>query len=418
VDRVFESFAHYLSYGATDQQTARRLSGSYTGLLVPGTVAAFQRAGTGGFVLTLSATSASPEYVIDSRFPLFQQRLRSPKRSHEALADLLGAPELVQSNRDPEPDDFTQDLIGRVARGWYDFNTGYMQIAQKSFDKYAKRLGEEIQPTNTKAPRYILPPYLIATKDEPRWWDVSSDLYTATRALGDESRFVRVVATDRAALLESELPRVDDERVAVWVSDLNELTTSAADLARYGRAIRDASGRGIQVFALYGGFYSVLLRRAGLRGSSHGIGYGESRAWVELPQSGPPPARYYMPMLHRYVSQDLAYQLWARNPALAECPCRACDGEAPISLDYQQLMEHSVLCRAGEIVEWSELSYRSMRRRLRADYNTFAEEVGNMALPPGIASQARKSYEHLPTWMGALRILRDEEDVLNQEEDE
>ena len=66
-------FEHYLTYGATDQQTVRRLPGQFTGLMIPGTVAAFQREGTGGFALTLSATEAQTPYVIDPRFPLFQQ---------------------------------------------------------------------------------------------------------------------------------------------------------------------------------------------------------------------------------------------------------------------------------------------------------------------------------------------------------
>lgn len=46
-------FEHYLAYGATDQSTVRELAGKFTGLIVPGTVAAFQREGTGGFVLSV-----------------------------------------------------------------------------------------------------------------------------------------------------------------------------------------------------------------------------------------------------------------------------------------------------------------------------------------------------------------------------
>src|SRR2546430_165765 len=97
---MFDSFAHYLSYGATDQQTARELTGFYDGLLVPGTVAAFQADGTRGFVLTLSALRRT-RYVIDPRFPLFQQRLGAPKKSHESLALLFGVPDLVLRTADP-----------------------------------------------------------------------------------------------------------------------------------------------------------------------------------------------------------------------------------------------------------------------------------------------------------------------------
>jgi hypothetical protein len=86
---MFSGFNHYLSYGSTDQQTMRELSGLYDGLLVPGTIAAFQAEGTKGFVLSLSARSGEP-YVIDSRFPLFQGALPKAKKSHIMLAAILG----------------------------------------------------------------------------------------------------------------------------------------------------------------------------------------------------------------------------------------------------------------------------------------------------------------------------------------
>jgi hypothetical protein len=79
---MFDLFSHYVSYGATDQETIRELTGAIDGrwcVLVPATVAAFQQQGTGGFILTLSATAEAPNYVIDPRFPLFQHR-SAPRR--------------------------------------------------------------------------------------------------------------------------------------------------------------------------------------------------------------------------------------------------------------------------------------------------------------------------------------------------
>jgi hypothetical protein len=97
-------------------------------------------------------------------------------------------------------------------------------------------------------------------------------------------------------------------------------------------------------FALYGGFFSVMAGTVGLVGSSHGIGYGEYRAWPELPRSGPPPARYYLRQLHRYIAQEDAQRLWMADRNLASCPCNQCMGRAPIELEYHDLMRHSVEC--------------------------------------------------------------------------
>lgn len=397
------SFSHYLSYGATDQQTARRLAGSYDGLLVPGTIAAFQRAGTGGFVLTLSATKASPDYMIDPRFPLFQQKLPTPKRSHEALAEIFGSPELVRST-DPVPTDFDADLIERVARGWVEFNSGYSQEALKSFDKYAQRLGEPVEPTNQRGPTAILPPYLIARAGSSDWWDVSKELFSATRATSSAT-MIRVVAAESPGVLTNCLAEVIDERVAIWVSGLNELTSSSEDLHGYGAAIAGASAKGTATFALYGGFFSVLLRAFGLGGSSHGIGYGESRSWVELPKSGPPPARFYLPRAHRYVSQDFAYQLWARSRPLAQCDCAVCNGGSPLGLVYQELMEHSVLCRAKEIADWAPRNPHEIAGALGLEHRRFESELAELVLPPALVGQSERLLAHLPRWATAIGLL-------------
>jgi hypothetical protein len=399
---VFDTFAHYLAYGATDQQTARDLAGVYDGLLVPGTVAAFQREGTGGFVLTLSATAAAPDYVIDPRFPLFQQALIAPKKSHEALAELLDDPSLVRANA-PRPEDFPSDRIQRLADAWINFNHGYSATTLSKFDKYAARLGEEIERDTVKGPAHILALYVIASGLNDPWWAVARQLFEACNA--NDARSIRVVAANEAQHLDSLLIEVDDDRVAVWVSGLEELMLPTNDLATYARAIRDAADRGQELFALYGGFFHVLLGGLGLRGASHGIGYGEYRVWRELPQSGPPPSRYYLRRVHRYVSQELAYQLYMRDRALVECACAECRGEPPIALDYHALMRHSVRVRSEEINRWSDLAPDDAAEMLEDEYESFKRGIRALRLPAFLATPAERSYDHMPRWVDALRTV-------------
>jgi hypothetical protein len=399
---MFEHFSHFIAYGATDQQTARALSDVYDGLLVPGTVAAFQREGTGGFVLALSATEVAPSYVIDPRFPLFQQGLAAPKKSHEALAELLGDPGLVQPNG-PVPADFPPDRTDRLARAWVDFNHGYSTATLSKFDKYAERLGEPVEPETVKDPAYVLALYLIASGATDPWWEVSRRIFDQSCA--HDADVVRVIAAAEARHLAPLLTEVDDERVVVWVSGVEELMLPAGELAIYAQAIRDAAARGQELFALYGGFFHVLLGGVGLRGASHGIGYGEYRIWRELPQSGPPPSRYYLRRVHRYVSQEFAYQLYLRDRSLVECQCAECNGEPPIALDYHALMRHSVRVRAEEISDWSAYDPGSAADRLEAEHDAFKLGVGATRLPPFLVQQAERSYEHLPRWIEALRLI-------------
>ena len=297
-----EHFSHFLSFGATDQQTVIALADQIDGLLVPGTIAAFQRDGTGGFVLSLSAATSSLKYLIDPRFPLFQQKLETPKRSHELLAELLGAPELVQTQADPRPEDFSPTLISTVTQSWVDFNLAYSSTANSKFDKYAKRLGEEPKVEDARPPDAILAPYLISNGEGDAWWELSKQLFDGTvRAGGDTANCVRVIAASSPGTLEAHALSVPDANLVIWVSGLDEMRSGALELAQYAKTIRRMSAASKRSFALYGGFFAVILQNLGLGGASHGIGFGEYRDWVELPQSGMPPARYYVPQIHRYL---------------------------------------------------------------------------------------------------------------------
>lgn len=402
---MFDRFSHLLSYGATDQKTVLELLGKYQGLIVPGTVAAFQRQGTGGFVLSLSATADAPPYRIDPRFPLFQKALTGAKKSHEALAALLGAPQLVNLF-DPAPEDFGDELIKTVARHWVEFNTTYEDSQAGKFEKYAKRLGEAVTEDAKRGPAGIIAPYLVAEGD--RWWERSDALMRATVAAApDGVEVLRVLAVGAVPELDRRLGEISDTKVMLWVSGLKELSVDPRILAEYGAAIRGAEERGQSTFALYGGFFSVLLASVGLRGACHGIGYGEHRSWPELPQSGPPPARYYAPRFHRYIGQDLAYQLWSRDPSLTACECPVCKGGPPV-LSYHDLMKHSVFARQAEIEGWGALELPAARERLAEERELLGKDLKDANLPEPLRDPVSRATFHLPRWLEALSLLRAE----------
>jgi len=401
---LFDLYAHYLIYGSTDQETVRSLRTSIGGLLVPGTIAAFQRAGTGGFVSSFSASQSTPPYSIDPRFPLFQQPLPQPKRSHFALAELLGDRELVSVLETPEPQAFPPDRIEALAAAWVRFNRGYPREGVKSFDKYAKRLGEAILPASAADPDPILSLYFVARGKEDAWWNISKQLYSAIKE--HEPNAVRVVAVEDSHQLGPLLSDIDDERIAIWVSGMDELNRESTELTQYGATVQAASRRGQRLFSLYGGFFHVLLGGVGLAGAAHGIGFSESRQWRELPKSGPPPARYYYERIHRYVSQELMHRIYLEDPDLVKCDCAACRGRPPMALGYHELMRHSVYARNNEINCWAHLPPSEAAPVLTTNFQEMAERLNSLKLGP-LASQAMKSLEHLPRWIETLTELSD-----------
>lgn len=397
-------FSHYLLYGATDQETLRRVKHCFDGVIVPGTLAAFQKQGTGGFVLTLSATSNETPFIIDPRFPLFQQRLSSGKKSHADLAEVFRDEALVSVDRNPTPHDFTPERIERIAAAWVEFNEGFADSANEKFDKYAARLeqiGESLAVDRGQDVEAIIPPYFVETGGGA-WAQISDDFEQAVRGHTDK-QVIPVLAADTPALLAQRL----DGRISecfIWVSDLKELDPLLnQELTLYGRTIRSAATTGSRLFALYGGFFSVLLSSAGLQGSCHGVGFSESRAWVELPQSGPPMPRFYLPAAHRFVAPDVAQRIYNLDRELGSCSCEICDGRAPLALNYHDLMKHSVAVRALEIERWGHLSPADAVTAWSAHVASLIGRASRIRDDlEGLGRSAARTFDHLAGWRQAL----------------
>ena len=194
-----------------------------------------------------------------------------------------------------------------------------------------------------------------------------------------------------------------DTEVVVWVSGFEEANRPELDLSQYAQTLRGATENGKRVFALYGGFFSVLLSAYGLVGSSHGIGFSEHRDWRELPSSGAPPARFYVPRLHRYMQPDEADLLYSADPTLVECGCPECAGRSPVELDYHQLMRHSVRCRATEIGEWVGLSAGAMADRLSDETTAFYDALRYAGLPTRFEARVMRHRQTLERWVRVLR---------------
>lgn len=400
------NYDHYVSFGTTDQQTLLAQRTEYDGLLVPGTVAAFQKQGTGGFVLSMSAANPGKPYVIDPRTPLFQQALPEAKKSHTYLAEELGDKSLV-SDTVPDPLGFHQDRVDGIARAWLEFNGAFRTAATEKFAKYARRLQEDVAVHEAAPPLLTLAPYFMAKSVSDPWWNLSKRLFSACRASATDTSVVPVVASTSADWLTPLVHDLAQEDVVIWVSDLHELNADEHDLLSYAKSIQDLSQSGHRIFALYGGFFAVLLASVGLMGASHGIGYGEHRSWIELPRSGPPPARYYVPALHRYVAQDVAERLGRSEPRLAECDCEVCEGRSPLLLEYHDLMRHSVIVRQREVEAWASLDLDGVSAALEEEYKTarayLTTAVGNDS---NLSREASHLASHLGKWSRVVRGLQ------------
>lgn len=403
---MFDSFAHFLAFGVSDQRTLISLAGEYDGMIVPGTTAAYQSDPTRGFVLSLNAAEKLP-YAIDSRFPLFQTYLPTPKPSHLLLADILGLKRPAGGERWLTGETVSDDSLRQIAGNWISFNNKFVDVQPAKFEKYARRLKRPLPQIDASGPRWILPPYLMKDGDHADALDLSQRLWQfsveVAEPLGLRERLRRVVAVTDPGELESAVLATGESEVLVWVSNLDETKIDSHDrLVEYGRSLEAIHKSDVSPFALYGGFFSVMLRSVGLVGASHGIGQSEHRDHVELKTSGAAPPRFYVTRLHRYIPRDLASDLWRRKPNLIDSGYTGYVSRDPGEFDYHELMEHSVQARQHEIRESLDRTPSDYAAILQAEHSSYLHDLGLITLPPSLRKRIEDLTTHLGMWAHAL----------------
>jgi len=196
----------------------------------------------------------------------------------------------------------------------------------------------------------------------------------------------------------------------VWVEDLDEDECASFTLANLLRLVELLSADGARVFNLHGGYFSGVLSNWGLRGFSHGPGYGESKG-VDPPMGGFPTAKFYVPALHKRVVSGEVQGILAKGIGglrsvldLCDCPvCRraAADGfytvyayskeskkgrAYPTPETLVNCRDHFLHARQREIDFLRAASYAEVREQLVQALAQFPAQMSN----------------HLQQWLAAL----------------
>ena len=86
--------------------------------------------------------------------------------------------------------------------------------------------------------------------------------------------------------------------VWLWFSRYYEETASVSRLRAFRKLVEKLSET-VDVYNRHGGKFSLALSRCGLRGTSHGVGYGEQKDVMPVIGQSTPTVRYYLPDLGR-----------------------------------------------------------------------------------------------------------------------
>lgn len=387
---------HYLTYHHVSQGFFRRHRDKYDGLIIPLSVACVFRQGTGGFVLTLGK-----EYAIDPRTPILQADFerQSIRRAHREMAGVHG-PTVARifESRPLLPSDvnpITAEIAARVLA----FQKGYSQQSADKVAKYAALLGEDVQ-AGYGGPHFLIPPYFRTGARNDPWYSTSLGLARAAIREKQGYRLAPVLHITKdfpESGLGGLVKDYDDDGfdgLIVFINDLQEYTAPATALAKYATLVALLRGQTKPLFGLFGGYFTLLLRKVGLGSFSNAVGYGEYRD-SGYHVGGQSVRRYYIPRLHRYFTDTEAESILSiiRDGAF-RCTCGVCRRIRPLTnYTAQELLDHFLNARLSEI-----------ERASAADLGDLLDEIDDTgaslqryrAIPPD-------RYSHLRAWSDALR---------------
>jgi hypothetical protein len=416
------TFRHLLAYGNSDQASFRNVEvqRAFDVMTVPGTIASYYSEATVAFVL-----SSQLDYLIDPRTPLFQGDLDSPRASHFTLAEWHGT--TVRSTLAPTGTTsfgasfWTPAVVDEMAKEIISRQRNYVDSAplvHTKLDRYARLLAEAMQEqgepapeTESKSPNTILAPYFAVSGTGDPWWSVMQQVWTSCAALSDPANITPVLcvdgrpktAADGVVTLEALLPQLPNALSDVcffWITNLDERKVPESQLRRLWQVV-EARPKGRRLVNMYGGFFSICLRHAGLKGFGNGLTYSESRDWPALASTGAAPPRYYVRDLHAFLPPALAASLVDFDPSF-ECPCDACtdwrsSGGSVASLPYHHLKRHFASARRWEL----DLTTTMPLRDLAQDLRRANARAGN-ARSNSLVLRALSPTDFLERWAAVL----------------
>src|SRR2546422_692135 len=302
---MFEvELGHYLTYHHVTQGFFRKHRDKFDGLIIPLSVATVFRQGTGGFVLTLKK-----QYALDPRTPLFQAEFdRSHiRRAHKEMASVHGpAIEAVFGSRPLQPSDLGAAEIRDVAQRVLTFQKEFAQQSAAKVQKYAALLGENVEAAYG-GPHFLIPPYFKFGSRADPWYRISLEVAQVAANEKTDYRLAPVIHI-RPDFPEGQLDGVASDYSSpifdgfiVFVNDLQEYQADRSILTKYVKLVLALRQNRRPMLGLFGGYFTLVLRKIDLGCFSNAVGYGEYRD-SGYHEGGQAVRRYYVPKLHRYFT--------------------------------------------------------------------------------------------------------------------
>ena len=270
---------------------------------------------------------------------------RDFKRSYRSLAERLGDPlrKAVKDSSAVKPSEFRDNGVRT-------------SFCTRVTDYQLYRMTEELQADeelkdyleDAPRPAAVFAPYFYVEPSHSNDWLEANLSLMRTAATLDLGVPVHGVLCADSSHLENEtmmgrllgaLPDTGISGIWLWFSGFFE-DTADVDVLKSYRGLVEKLAEKLDVRALHGGLFSLLLSKYGMSGVSHGTGYGEQKNVVPVVGQSIPMVRYYLPPLAKRLGVpeiERAFDaLGVQTPSdfhKKVCDCAVCKGVVSASLD-------------------------------------------------------------------------------------
>ena len=271
--------------------------------------------------------------------------IRDFKRSYKKLANALGEPVLgaltagVAINPDSFADERTRiSFCRRVA----DYQINRIRLEFENDEELSNYISEVPDPTAIFAPYFYIEP-----THTDAWLNTNIELMKSTVSQNPKIPVHWIVCADKTHISNADfcsriIQAIGDVKLAgiwLWFSGFFEDLADEATLLNYRDFVHSLS-QNSSVYSLHGGYFSMALRHFGMRGISHGVGYGEQKNVIPVVGQGIPTVRYYLPPVKRRLGVpdiERAFDALSINTVnkfhKAVCDCAVCKGIVTNSID-------------------------------------------------------------------------------------
>ncbi|MBW8000686.1 MAG: hypothetical protein FVQ80_01520 [Planctomycetes bacterium] len=269
------------------------------------------------------------------------------KRAYRRLAPELGElfSNTLKKNKPISPEDFTPTVLKQVCQKVINYQLKRLHTEFEKDEEYEKYADSIPKPAG------IFSPYFFIRSKE--WFNLFLRLSKTTADIKPEPPVYSVLCADYEMLIEdsfidkavAEIPKTGVNGIWLWFSKFNEWTVREEYLRAFKSLVKQLSEKGLEVYNRHGGYFSLALNKFGMKGISHGVGYGEKKDVLQI--KGPPNApivNYYLPdMYKRFGVPDIEICLHGLGITTPKdfhekiCGCVICKGVVKDSiLDFQR----------------------------------------------------------------------------------